>query len=487
MTFLPALAIAAPLLAAAVGMLSRNLVLQRVLGLGGTAAVLGMAIALTAYTAEGRILAVQVGGWPAGFAIPLVTDLFAALMLAVSAILIVTCTAFAMLRQEDRSPFFHSLVLILTAGVSAAFLTGDLFNLFVAFEVMLIASYVLLTVAGGQPQIRAGAVYVTTSLMGSTLLVAGVALLYAVAGTVNMAVLAGTAAEAPGTVIPGALLLVAFAVKGSLVPVHGWLPRSYPAAGPGVAALFSGLLTKVGIYALYRVYAVVFGGDPRFRGLLLAIASVTMAVGVAQAMGSERMRQILSFHIVSQVGYMVLGLGLFGGIGLAGGIFYILHHMVVKTSLCLTAGTVETTDGTGTLGHTGGVARRQPLLAVAFVISALSLAGIPPLSGFFAKVALLRAAFAGGDHIPAAVAIVVSFFTLLSMVKIWNGIFWGSREEDLPPLRGTRPAVLALPAAALALISVVLGLGAEGLFALSTRAAEGLLDPSGYVTAVMGS
>lgn len=509
MTRLLALPIALPLAAAAACVFSRGTLVRRALGFGATGAVLAYGLALVAATSGGQVLAAQMGGWPPGIAIALAGDLFSALMLVVAALMVLVCTAFAVSRGEDSHPFFHPLVLVLAAGMAGAFLTADLFNLFVFFEVMLIASYVLLTLSGSKDQVRAGAVYVTTNLLASTVLVGGVALAYGVAGTVNMAGLAQMAGTSGGLAVAGGLLLVAFGVKASLVPLHGWLPRAYPAAPPAVAALFSGLLTKVGVYALYRVYAVVFGGDPAFRGLLLAIAAAAMLLGVLGAVGREGMREILSFHITSQVGYMIMGLGLFGPLGLAGGIFYILHHIVVKTSLFLSAGAVETLEGTGQLNLLGGTARRRPVLAGAFALAAFSLAGLPPLSGFFAKLALVRAAFEEGGFWVAALSIGVSFLTLLSMVKIWNGVFWGERQdaprareearvplpvsggavglEATPPPAGDpgRPGVVA-PAVVLALVSAAVGVWAEGLFTLAARAAAGLVDPSAYVGAVLG-
>ncbi|MDQ4144362.1 MAG: monovalent cation/H+ antiporter subunit D family protein [Actinomycetota bacterium] len=510
MTRLLALPIAVPLAAAAACALIRRAGPRRAVAFGILASILAYDIFLISITAEGSIPATQVGGWPSPFAIPLAADLFSALMLFVAALMVLVCGAFAAARGEDRSRFFYSLVLVLTAGISGAFLTADIFNLFVFFEVMLVASYVLLSLVGLRDQVRAGAVYVVTSLTGSTLLLAGVALTYGAVGTVNLAELGTLGERAPQMMVPGSLFLVAFALKSSLAPVHGWLPTSYPAASPAVAALFSGLLTKVGIYAMYRVHSVVFQAESEIQTLLLVVASATMLIGVLGALGREDMKQILSFHIVSQVGYMVMGLGLFGTLGLAGGIFYILHHIVVKTSLFLSSGAVETVEGDTALGKIAGVARRQPVVAASFVVAALSLAGLPPFSGFFAKLVLVQAAFGGGEYGVAAVAIVVSFLTLMSMLKIWNGVFadgsleleragtvtvrklvtisGGSGAADdagVAPRRG-RIALVA-PGAFLAAVSILAGLGAQGLFVLAQRAAAGLVEPAAYIQAVLGS
>lgn len=494
------LLVAVPLAGASVAIMTRHgTKVGRTVAFSVIAFVLVFGAVLVAATSDGTVLATQVGGWPAPFGISMAVDLFSALMVTVAALMVLVCTAFGAARGEDERPFFYALIMVLLAGICGAFITADLFNLFVFFEVMLIASYVLITIDGTKEQVRAGSIYVATNLLASTVLLAGVAFVYGVAGTVNMAALRDIVGGQPEIVVAAGLLLVAFSVKASLVPVHGWLPRSYPAATPAVAALFSGLLTKVGIYAMFRVYSIVFGGNGSYRSVLLAIAGTSMLLGVFGAIGRDGMRTILSFHIVSQVGYMVMGLGLFGTLGVAGGIFYILHHIVVKTSLFLAAGSVETLEGHGALADLGGVARRNPVLATGFIVAALSLAGLPPFSGFFAKLILVQAAFESSNYLIAGVSILVSLFTLLSMIKIWNGAFWGEApvrtEEDVDGrrvavVRGAsdgrvRPVALVAPGVLLASLTVALGLFAEGLLALSERAARVLVEATPYIEAVL--
>lgn len=489
MKLLLAMPIAAPLLAAAIQtMFIQRRAVQRAISFIVISTSLGIAIAITAITYKGPVIATQVGAWPPGIAIPLVADVFSGLMLTIATLMVLVSSSFAVAGGDDHKAFFHPLVLILTAGVSGAFLTGDLFNLFVFFEVMLIASYVLLVLDGNRQQLRAGTVYVTTNLLGSTLLVAGVATVYGAAGTVNLAALVGAGARSSTVALGGAVLLVAFSIKSSLSPVHGWLPTAYPVASPAVTALFSGLLTKTGIYALFRVYSLLFPGN-RYGAALLVIACLTMVAGVLGAVGREQMRSILSFHMVSQVGYMVAGLALLGPLGLAAGIFYILHHITVKASLLLSAGAVEKLEGTGDLKRVSGVGLRRPFLAAAFGLAALSLAGVPPLSGFWAKLTLLRAMFIDQQYWVAAIALAVSVLTLLSMIKIWNEVFWGessapSGAPHTPPTSGRRQIALVAPAAFLALISIGIGLWPGGLYALSEDAADHLFDPSAYVEAV---
>lgn len=477
--------------------------------LGGALLVLG--------ARDGDVVAHGVGLWPAGIAIPFVADMLTALMLTVTGLLSATCAAFAIASGDASRRFFAPLVLVLTAGVNGALLTADLFNLFVFIEVMLLPSYALFVLAApGRARLRsiAGArLYVTVNLLTSTVFLAGVAFVYGVAGTVNLGELAGAAASSDAVAVAVAVCLFALAIKAAVVPVHGWLARAYPATSPAVTALFSGLHTKVAIYAIYRVYAVVFDGDSRFLWVGIVVFSLTMVVGVLGAVGERTTRSILAFHMVSQIGYILLGVAIFTLAGLTAGIFYLLHHMIVKASLFLSTGAVEVRYGTGRLDRLSGLARREPWVAVAFFAAALSLAGLPPFSGFVAKLSLLVASVDAGQVVAAVVMVAVSLVTLLSMLKIWSGVFWGSpttpeaAEPDEPSPSGDQSATgagalavqapaqtgrkigvaLLAPSLFLAVVTLGLGLGAELLLGLAETAAAGLLDPSAFVEAVTGS
>ena len=500
-----------PLLATTAGLLLRaRPPLQRATGpvaLGGVAVAGAWLVALTS---QGRVVATNIGDWPAGVAIPFAADRFAALLLCAMAVVALVAVAFATARGEDRHHLFHPMVCVLVAGVSMSLLTADLFNLFVAFEVMLIASYVLLTLRAGQAHVRAGAVYVVTNLLASSVFLLGVGLLYAQAGTVNLAELHGAAAD-PGVAVAAGVITVAVALKASLVPLHGWLPRTYVVAGPAVTALFSGLLTKVGVYALFRLYSVVFAGDVMWQPLLLAVAGATMFVGVLGAVGKTEIRAILAFHMVSQVGYLVLPLGLWTVGGVTAGIVYLLQYIAVKGALFLAAGTVETITGSGRLARLGGMARTRPAVAVGFLLPAAALAGLPPTSGFVGKLLLVRAAFEASQWVIGGVAVFVSLLTLVSMVKIWNAAFWGELSPAVlaepglhlprplalsPPvvdglvqpgpvtLTPSRVRALAAPSLMVGAATVLLGLLAQGLIVLAEPAAAGLIDPVAYLEAV---
>lgn len=508
------LAVVVPLLGAALTLvLHPRLALQRVVSLTTVAATLAVSVgALLKVEAEGAAAA-HIGGWPPPFGIVLVGDLFSTLLLAVSMAVVLGVLVYALgqLSAPTEVRFFHPLYLVLATGVTLSFLTGDLFNLFVAFEVMLIASYALLTLGGQAQTVRPAMTYVVVSLLASTLFITGVALVYAATGTVNMADLAGRLDELPVALQSALslLLLVVFGVKAAIFPLFFWLPDSYPAAPTSITAVFAGLLTKVGVYAIIRSQTVLFGGlnegpDP----VILVLAAATMIVGVIGAIAQDDIKRILSFHIISQIGYMIFGLGLFSAAGLAGATLYIVHHIPVKTALFLVGGMVETTTGTAALSHLSGLVRRIPAAGVLWMLPALSLGGLPPFSGFFAKLTLAQAGFADGRYVMVAVALAVSILTLFSMAKIWNGAFWGApaategqagddpgsdtavRGEGEPAGGGGRlrpPAAMTAATIGVVGLTLAIAVGMGPLWKLSERAGAELANADAYVETVLGA
>jgi multicomponent Na+:H+ antiporter subunit D len=377
-------------------------------------------------------------------------------------------------------------------GICGAFLTGDLFNLFVWFEVMLIASFVLLVLGGERAQLEGGIKYVTLNLISSAIFLAAVGVLYGLVGTLNMADLHVVLEDSPytGLITTLAILfMVAFGLKAAMFPLFFWLPSSYHTPPAAVSAIFSGLLTKVGVYTLIRVFTLLFTQNVGYthHTLLLVGAGLTMLTGVLGAAAQNEFRRILSFHIVSQIGYMVMGLALFTPLALAGSVFYITHHIIVKTNLFLVSGVVYHLRSTYQLKKLGGLYRFYPALGILFLIPAFSLAGVPPLSGFWAKFILIRAGLEQGNYLIVATALAVSLLTLFSMAKIWAEAFWKAPPEansngENPPLSGLFN--LVLPIAALAAITIIIGLVAEPFFALANAAANQLLHPTEYINAV---
>jgi multicomponent Na+:H+ antiporter subunit D len=287
-------------------------------------------------------------------------------------------------------------------------------------------------------------------------------------------------------------LLVVFGIKAAIFPLFFWLPDSYPTARMPVTAVFAGLLTKVGVYSIIRTQTLLFPQN-RPSTILLVCAGLTMAIGVLGAIAQNDMKRILSFHIVSQIGYMILGLGLFSVAGVAGTVFFIFHQIPVKTALFLATGLVEQSTGSTALSKVGGMIRRTPLVAGLFLLAALSLAGIPPFSGFVGKLGIIQAGFGAGEYAIVGVSLVVSLLTLFSMIKIWNGVFLGTPEDPTLRLasatseeRLSTPVLMRGATVALVGVTLAIALFAGTLFDLSERAAQGLLDPSAYIQQVLG-
>jgi multicomponent Na+:H+ antiporter subunit D len=457
--------------------------------------VVAAAVLLATVDRDGTIV-VEAGGWSAPMGITLVADRFAVVLLLVAEVVLFAVLVYAIGEPgaERNHVGFQSAYLVLAAGVGASFLTGDLFNLFVAFEMMLTASYVLLTLGGRREQVRAGMTYIVISLIASTLFIAALALLYSATGTVNMADLAGRMGELPRGVQTSfaVLLVVVFGIKAAVFPLFFWLPDSYPTAPSPITAVFAGLLTKVGVYAIIRTQTLLFPGDPGTSRVLLVIAGATMLVGVLGAIAQDDIRRILSFTIVSQIGYMIMGLAFFTLAGLAAVVFSIVHHIIVKTALFLTGGLIEHTAGSNRLSRIGDLVRTAPLLALMFLVSALSLAGVPPLSGFVSKFALIDAGYDDRQYVIIGLSLVVSLLTLFSMIRVWAGVFWSPSEAadespsiDAPVPPGGGPLLMVGPTALLVAASLAVAVLAGPIYSFSERAADGLLDRRTYIQEVM--
>jgi multicomponent Na+:H+ antiporter subunit D len=483
-----------PLGAAALSMaLGRWPRIGQSIGVSALVATIAVCSQLLVRVSDGSVLVSQLGGWEATVGIVLVVDLFSAIMLVVSSSMLLAVLLYAIgsPRTDATSTYFQPVYLVLAAGVSACFLTGDLFNLFVAFEITLTASYVLITFGGSRLQVRHGMTYIVISLLASTLFITAVGLTYAAVGTVNMAELSVRLTEIdPGLRAGlGVMFLVVFGIKAAIFPLFFWLPDSYPVAASPVTAIFAGLLTKVGVYAIVRTQTLLFAEDGSST-LLLTVAGLTMAVGVFGAIAQDDVKRILSFHIISQIGYMIFGLGLFTVAGLAATVFYVVHHIIVKTALFLVGGLIEESSGTAALQRLGGLLHVSPPLAALFLIPALSLAGIPPFSGFVAKLTLIQAGLEIGSYVVVGVAVAVSALTLFSMVKIWSGVFWGTADEPPPDPDSIGRRGLALPRLMWTATGVVVAasvgfvIAAAPLYELGQTAAAVLMDPTVYIEAV---
>ncbi len=496
MSWLLSLPILIPFAAAVISFLLKDGPGGRWASVIGSGAMLVSAIALMSSVLDQGVVAGQMGNWPAPFGITLVADLLSAVMVLITAItgLAVAVYAMADVKPDIERLGYHALFQVLIAGVAGAFLTGDLFNLYVWFEVMLIASFGLLVMGGSKEQIDGGVKYVALNLISTILFMTGIGLLYAMTGTLNLADLARTVptVENQGMVtVVAVMFMVAFGVKAAVFPLFFWLPAAYHTPAFATSAVFAGLLTKVGVYALIRMFTLVFVGDISFtHEILLWVACFTMVTGVLGAAAQNDFRKILSFHIVSQIGYMILGLALMTPLAILGAIFYLVHHIIVKANLFLVAGVANAIAGSTELKRIGGLYATAPILAVLFLVPAFSLAGFPPLSGFWAKFLLIRAALEEGAGFVAFVALAVGLFTIFSMTKIWAEAFWTPHPDGVEPRLSSldRKTLwpLILPIAALAVLTCIIGLFPEPFVVFAERTADQLLNPAPYIAAVLG-
>jgi multicomponent Na+:H+ antiporter subunit D len=361
---------------------------------------------------------------------------------------------------------------------------------------MLTPSFVWRASVGEPGQLEGAMKYVTINLVSSAFFLSAVGILYGMTGTLNMADLAVRLRELDSSLMEttvAMLLLVVFGIKAAVFPLFFWLPASYHTPPVAVSAIFAGLLTKVGVYALIRTFTLLFVDDVGFtHGLIMVIAALTMTVGVLGAVAQHEVRRILSFHIVSQIGYMIMGLGLFTAAALAASVFYIVHHIIVKTNLFLVSGVMRLVGGSFELKDLGGLYRSSPVLAVLFLVPAMSLAGMPPLSGFIAKLGLVQAGLEVEQYWLVATSLAVSALTLYSMTKIWAEAFWKSAPTGAAVRldqreTGSRPLLTMIaPIAVLATITISIGILAEPLYTLSLEAGEQLMDPQRYIDAVLG-
>ncbi|NPV87696.1 MAG: Na+/H+ antiporter subunit D [Anaerolineae bacterium] len=474
-------------------LLSNRPQIQRWISLLASATILTIAVLIFRLTLTNGIQTIQAGNWRAPFGITLVVDTFSAVMLVISGALALILAAYSIgqIDPQRTKAGFYPLFFFLLTGVNGAFCAGDLFNLYVWFEVMLMASFVLIALGGERTQIEGAVKYLIPNLLASTLFLCAIGLLYNMVGTLNMAEMALRLnhVQPYGQVtVVAVLLLIAFGIKSALFPLFFWLPASYHTPPVTITALFSGLLTKVGVYALYRVFTLLFTQDAVYtHTLILILAGFTMVTGVFGATAQTDMRRLLSFHIISQIGYLLMGLGLFRQQALAAGMYFMVHVILAKTALFMVSGIIFELKGSYNLKKLGGLYAAKPSLSLMFLLPALSLAGLPPLSGFFAKLVLIIAGFELQQYLIVAVGLFVSFFTLYSMTKIWNEAFWKSTSEDAHTTVARVNAWLWVPTLALVALSTAAGVLAAPLYGVCQMAAMQISNPSTYITAVLGA
>jgi len=517
---LPPLVVLLPLLGAALALaMGRFKRWQVVISTTTLVLMTVVAGALLVYVDRNGAAIVEVGAWRAPWGITLMVDRLSAIMLLVSCVVLLGVLVYAVGQgiadgnRETPLTIFHPTYLMLAAGIAVAFTTGDLFNLFVGFEILLAASYVLLTLGGTGSRIRAGVTYIVVSLVSSTFFLAAIAMVYGATGTVNMAQVAQRIGDLPPTtaLMLHVMLLLGFAVKAALFPMSFWLPDSYPTAPAPVTAVFAGLLTKVGVYAIIRTETFLFpddgpGGDLRVP--LMWVALLTMVVGILGASVQADIKRLLSFTLVSHIGYMIFGIALSSQLGLNATVYYVIHHITVQTTLFLAVGLVERVGDSTSISKLSGLLKAAPVVAVLFFIPALNLGGIPPFSGFLGKTGLLVAGAKEGGWLVWVViagAVLTSLLTLYTLMRVWNMVFWRSRKEveegyesylintlvESPDVdedtrtRSTTPRLMLAATTAMVAVTVGLTIFAGPIFKLGDRTAHEIADRDARITTVL--
>ncbi len=505
-----ALLTALPLLAGILTTLVRPRIrAQRAVGVVALGALVGLNGWLCATLPSGATPSLSVvGGWPAPYGIVLAYDGLSGALMLVTGVVGLSCylAAFSLLPRRLEAGWFHPLFHLLIMGVNFSFLTGDLFNLFVAFEIMLMASYALLTLGSTRAQLSQSYKYVVLNLLGSTIFVLAAGLVYGMMGTLNYADLARMVAEARvgGEALPtgfqsvSVLLLFVFALKAAVFPLWFWLPDTYHTMPAPIAGAFAALLSKVGVYAILRLYPMVFGsplleGSPASAAILPLAAGFTMIVAVVGAIGAVTIRRILAMVLMAHVGYLLFGVSLMTGPSHAATLWYMAQEMLVMGGLFVSAGMVIRHAGTDDLREMSGVAARAPLLGWVTLTLLLALAGMPPLAGFFAKALLVREGVSAGAWWLTAATLATAVVTLLAALRIWCHGFWmplrGARLETPPGAVALARPSMGWAFAGLMILtgsSVAVGLAAPVASSFTARATAELTRPESYVEAVLG-
>ncbi|MBT5855576.1 hypothetical protein HOH87_02955 [bacterium] len=444
-------------------------------------------------TLSEKILILPMGGWKAPFGIFLSLDTLGAIMvtLALGVSLAALVYGFAQQSIEDEHPMRIPLIFFLVAGINLSFTTGDFFNLFVAFEIMLISSYSILTLEIKEKDVRHALPYLAINLIGSALFLCAGGIFYALFGSLNFADIAQLSAgyaNDPRLIVASLMLVLIFGLKAGFFPLYYWMPNSYPSLPTPLAAIFAGLLTKVGIYVIIRIFVTVLPHTllaPHQFILILAVP--TMIIGILSALTQRTIRGVLCFNLVSHIGFMMVGIGILTEQSIAASIFYMMHHVLVIASLFLITGVVYRISGTDELESGGNIWKKAPWVGVLFLVQALALTGIPPLSGFWGKAMILQSAIEGSHWILVGSIVIASVLTLLSMIRIWFAFFWRDNPSTTLNLEGTGWKWMSLSAFALVLCTLVIGFAANPYIRLAQQASSSLFDRDLTINKVLSS
>lgn len=489
---LPVFPIVIPALAAILMMfMPKRVQLQRVMALGALVITAIVSLFLVHTVSTEGIQTLNLGNWQAPFGITLVSDMLSALLVTTSTLLTFFIVWFAVHYFSDsyEGNYLYISMLFLLVGVNGAFTTGDIFNLFVFFEVFLMSSYVLIVLGGRGVQLRESIKYLLVNIIASALFVMSVALLYGVTGTLNLADLAMKIplVDNPDVItVVGVMFVIVFGMKGALVPLHYWLPGAYVVAPTPILAMFGALLTKVGVYSILRTYTLLFDGNGEFlQTFLMVLAVLTIFIGMTGAIAYNDVKLIIIYNIMIAVGVILYGISVNTQTSLEGSLYYLIHDMIIKAVLFMLVGMMIGITKSGQLRDMGGLITRFPLFGWTFFVAALSLAGIPPLSGFFGKLLIVSGGMDEGELFGPLLVLLSSLFVLYSVMKIFLNGFWGEakREYDGPLVPYTKR--LIVPVFLLLIIAVAYGFGAEAIHPYITQAIEPLVNPEIYIDAVM--
>ncbi|NQD69509.1 Na+/H+ antiporter subunit D [Sphingobacterium shayense] len=476
----------------------RKTITQRYLSIGGSIIGLLVAIRLFSRVYDGGILTMNAANWDAPFGIVFVADMLSVtlvLLTSIAALAVSLFSSVGLSRQRmlyGYFPIFHFLIM----GLQGAFLTGDIFNLYVFFEVIIISSFVLMTLGGRKAQLEGAVKYMAMNILASTFFLTGIGILYGLTGSLNMADLSLKIQAVHNKSLIGitsCFFIIGFGIKSAVFPLYYWLPSSYHTPPSAVAATFGGLLTKVGIYAMLRVFSLIFIPDEFTRNLLLIIAVFTIITGAFGALNKTNIRRLFSYLIVCHIGFMVGGIAMFSKVALMGTIFYLVHDIIVKTNMFLIAGLIRQLRGTMDMNKLGGLYRDYPKISLLIAIVLFSLVGIPPLSGFWPKIYLFQEAFTQEQYFYVFGLIVGSFVTLYVIAKMWSEVFWKLPENEheiddrFEPLPLYRKILMVFPIGILGLTTLYIGLNAETIVQIADRISSQLIDTSAYVEAVLGN
>lgn len=473
---------------------------QKLISVVASFIALGIAIWLLSTVWNGGILAMQAGSWQAPFGITFVADVFSSLLVLLTAIsgLAVSMYSVGSIRNARVKFGYFPILHFLLMGLNGAFLTGDIFNLYVWFEIIIIASFVLITIGGEKAQIEGSIKYVTMNLLASVVFLTAIAILYGLVGSLNMADLSLRVAEIEnrGLInVTAILFLVGFGIKSAVFPLYFWLPASYHTPPPAISAIFGGLLTKVGVYALFRVFTLIFIPDDFTSTLISVIAVFTILSGAVGAVVQNNIRKTFSYLIVCHIGFMIAGLGIYTEVAFVGAIFYLTHDIIIKTNLFMVSGLVFKIKGTYSMRLLGDLYKSFPKLSLLMAIPLFSLVGIPPLSGFWAKIFLIEAGFNKGEYVLAGFIIFGSFLTLFVIARLWAEVFWKKgavlpKKEHIKYLYELKPLkryAMITPVVLLSIVTLYIGLGAENIAVIAKFVGAELMDTTPYIEAVLGN